>query len=192
MNVSSHTLIARFFPSLVEKSSVLQFIVLSLLGTMLLTLSAKISIPFYPIPTTMQPLAVIMLGCIFGSRLALATVALYLFECVMGLPVLQGPGAGIVYMSGPTMGYLVGFLIAAYGVGLLSERGAGRTFISGFILFVLGMVLINIPGLIWLTYVMGVDVAIASFQTYFYSTLLKIGLGTTLVPSLWRLPIKKT
>ena len=93
----------------------LAFIVI--LGSLLLTISAKIKIPFYPVPMTMQTFVVISLGIAFGSKIGLATVILYLFEGICGLPVFSNSpekGVGLVYFTGPTMGYLIGFLFTTF------------------------------------------------------------------------------
>ena len=179
------TLIGRIFPAL-QSLSALKFIVLALLGSALLVLSSKIIIPFYPVSISMQSFMVIALGCLYGSRLATATVTLYLFEGAIGIPVFQGPGAGIIYMiSVPTAGYLVGFVLSAYSVGRLFEYGLGRSVLSAALLFVIGAVIIDIPGLIWLTHLVGFDLAKTTYLTYQYAFLLKTGLGAMSVPALW-------
>ena len=88
---------------------------ITILGTLLLTISAKVKIPFYPVPMTMQTFVVLFLGMAFGYKIGLLTVSLYLFEGIVGLPVFANSpekGIGLVYFTGPTMGYLIGFLIA--------------------------------------------------------------------------------
>ena len=179
-----NTLITRLFPG-AQNLSGLTFMVLAVLGTALLTLSAKISIPFYPVPTTLQTFAVIALGCLYGSRLSAATVALYLFEGALGLPVFQGAGAGLAYMAGPTAGYLVGFVSAAYIVGRLFEEGFGRSMPSAALLFIIGAVVIDIPGLVWLSNLVGVDATKTVYLSYQYAFLLKTGLGAIIIPTLW-------
>lgn len=183
--IQPSTLIARFCPSF-RNLSAFRFMALAFLGAALLTLSAKISIPFYPVHTTMQTFAVIALGCAYGSRLAAATVMLYLFEGAMGLPVFQGgSAAGFVYMVGPTAGYLVGFVSAAYVVGRLFEEGFGRTMISAGLLFILGAVIIDIPGLVWLSNLIGFEATKTVYLSYQYAFLLKTGLGALALPALW-------
>ena len=103
----------------------LRALLLALLGSALLTISAKIEVPFYPVPMTMQTLVVLLLGMAFGARLGAATVLLYLAEGAVGLPVFAGTperGIGIAYMLGPTGGYLVGFVLSAAITGWLTER----------------------------------------------------------------------
>ena len=87
-----------------------------MIGSIILAISSKIKIPFYPVPMTMQTLVVLMIGIGFGWKLGVATVALYLFEGIIGLPVFSGSpekGIGLVYFTGPTMGYLLGFLASS-------------------------------------------------------------------------------
>ena len=95
---------------------------ITILGTLLLTISAKVKIPFYPVPMTMQTFVVLFLGMAFGYKIGLLTVGLYLFEGIIGLPVFANSpekGVGLVYFTGPTMGYLIGFLIATFLAGYL-------------------------------------------------------------------------
>ncbi len=104
----------------IEVNKVVKIILLALLGTLLLTISAKIKIPFYPVPMTMQTFVVLFLGIALGPKIGLLTVSLYLFEGIFGLPVFAGTpekGIGFAYFIGPTGGYLVGFLVATYLAG---------------------------------------------------------------------------
>ena len=96
---------------------VLKTFILIFVGTIALTISAKLKIPFYPVPMTMQTFVVIFLGIAFGYKIGLATVSLYLFEGIIGLPVFSNSpekGIGLIYFMGPTMGYLIGFLFAVF------------------------------------------------------------------------------
>jgi biotin transport system substrate-specific component len=104
----------------IEVNKIVKIILLALLGTLLLTISAKIKIPFYPVPMTMQTFVVLFLGIALGPKIGLLTVSLYLFEGIFGLPVFAGTpekGIGFAYFIGPTGGYLVGFLVATYLAG---------------------------------------------------------------------------
>ena len=97
-------------------NKIAKIVLIAVLGTLLLTISAKIKIPFYPVPMTMQTFVVLFLGIAFGYKIGLVTVSLYLLEGILGLPVFANSpekGIGIVYFTGPTMGYLIGFLIAS-------------------------------------------------------------------------------
>ena len=98
-------------------TQIIKSVIVIFLGSVMLAISAKIKIPFYPVPMTMQTFVVLMIGIVFGWKLGLATVSLYLFEGIIGLPVFSGTpekGSGLVYFTGPTMGYLLGFLVAVY------------------------------------------------------------------------------
>ena len=100
-----------------KQSKLIKCIFFALMGSIVLAISSKIKIPFYPVPMTMQTLVVLMIGIAFGWKIGLATVSLYLFEGIIGLPVFSGTpekGIGLVYFTGPTMGYLLGFLITVY------------------------------------------------------------------------------
>ena len=104
-----------------QKNKILRIILISLIGSFLLTLSAKVKIPFYPVPMTMQTFVVLFIGITLGYKIGLLTVSLYLIEGIAGFPVFANSpekGIGIVYFTGPTMGYLIGFLIAVYFAGI--------------------------------------------------------------------------
>ena len=108
-----------------KQSKLLRYVFLALIGSIILAVSSKIKIPFYPVPMTMQTLVVLMIGIVFGWKLGLATVSLYLFEGIIGLPVFSGTpekGLGLVYFTGPTMGYLLGFLVAVYISGKFNYK----------------------------------------------------------------------
>lgn len=165
---------------------------LAVAGSILLTISAKINVPFYPVPVTMQTLAVLVIGMAFGWRLGSATVILYLAQGAMGLPVFAGTpekGIGLAYMAGPTGGYLVGFVLAAALVGYLAERGWDRSYLMTGIAQFLGTVMLFVPGLVWLGILFGWDQPILEwgFYPFIYGAILKIALGTALMPSLWKL-----
>ena len=138
-------------------------VLLVLLGSALLTLSAKLKVPFYPVPMTMQPFAVLLIGLAFGARLGLATVALYLAEGALGLPVFAGTperGIGLAYMLGPTGGYLLGYLLAVALTGWIAER---RRDAAGLALAVAaGYLAIYIPGLLWLAKFVGFEAVLGS------------------------------
>ena len=139
----------------IKQSKILKNIFVALLGTILLTISSKIKIPFYPVPMTMQTLVVLFLGIALGWKLGLATVSLYLFEGIIGLPVFAGSpekGVGIVYFTGPTMGYLVGFLFTVYFAG--SFNFSKNLFIKFFQLS-FSISFIYILGILWLGTLIG-------------------------------------
>lgn len=133
-------------------------IVLALLGSALLTLSAKTQVPFWPVPMTMQTFVVLVIGMSFGARLAGATVLLYLCQGALGLPVFAGTperGIGLAYMMGPTGGYLAGFLIAAILVGWLAERGWRRSILRIAVAAAIGHLVMLTLGTAWLAAAVG-------------------------------------
>ena len=158
------------------QAQIIKSILVIFLGSVLLAVSAKIKIPFYPVPMTMQTFVVIILGLAFGSRLATATVGLYLIEGLIGLPVFSNSpekGVGLVYFTGPTMGYLIGFLFTAYFAGYLNFK---TNFLIIFSKLVFVVSFIYIFGLIWLGILIGWDKPILQLGAYpfLYAELFKI------------------
>ena len=135
-------------------------ITLAVIGSLALWVSAKIQIPFFPVPITMQTFVVLVIGMTFGWRLGGATFALYLAEGAMGLPVFAGSpenGLGLAYMVGPTGGYLLGMLLATVVVGWLAEKGWDRRILTTAAAMFIGNVVIYMAGLAWLGSVVGWD-----------------------------------
>ena len=142
---------------LIQNNKMVKNAVIVFLGTVLLTISAKVKIPFYPVPMTMQTFVVVFLGMCLGYRLGLATVALYLFEGIFGIPVFSNSpekGVGIIYFTGPTMGYLLGFIIAVYLAGKFKFN---KNYLLNFIKIVFSVFPIYVMGLIWLGILIGWD-----------------------------------
>lgn len=170
-------------------------VVAALFGVCLLTLSAKVQVPFWPVPMTMQTLVVLMLGMAYGSRLAAATVFAYLLAGAAGLPVFAGTperGIGLAYMMGPTAGFLVGFVIAAWVVGFLAERGWDRSFLTCALAMIAGHVVISLSGVVWLAVLMGSTKAIdIGLMPFLASSALKTALGTAAMPVIWRIVSRK-
>ena len=135
-------------------------IALVLAGTALLALAAKVQVPFWPVPMTLQTLAVLMIGATLGARMAGATLLAYLAEGAVGLPVFAS-GAGLAYMAGPTGGYLLGFLLAATFVGLAADRGWLRGVVPVAAVMFAAMALIYLPGVAWLAALIGAEKAVA-------------------------------
>ena len=161
---------------ILNNNKVLKIVSILILGSLLLTISAKIKIPFYPVPMTMQTFVVIFLGLALGSKLATATVGLYLIEGLIGLPVFSNSpekGVGLVYFTGPTMGYLIGFLFTAYFAGYLNFK---TNFLIIFSKLVFVVSFIYIFGLIWLVILIGWDKPILQLGAYpfLYAELFKI------------------
>ena len=127
------------------------------LGSIALTISAKIKIPFYPVPMTMQTFVVLFLGVSLGYKIGLASVGLYLFEGILGLPVFSNSpekGVGLMYFTGPTMGYLIGFLTACY---LASKVSIKDSFLLVLLKLIIATSTIYLFGLFWLGILIGWD-----------------------------------
>lgn len=162
----------------------------ALAGSLLLTLSAKVSVPFYPVPMTFQTLVVIGLGLAFGPRLALAAVLSYLAQGAAGLPVFAGTpekGLGLAYMTGPTGGYLVGFVLAAWTAGKLGENGRARRPFGALIAAVAATMMIYLPGLLWLGTFTGYGKALlaAGFWPFLAADAAKAALAALVFPASW-------
>lgn len=167
--------------------SVLAQLVLVLAGSALLAISAQIKIPLYPVPVTGQTLVVLMIGMAYGSRLGAATLLAYLVEGGMGLPVFAGGGAGWATLAGPTGGYLIGFLVAAFILGLLAERGMGRGPVSTALAMIVGTALIYVFGVMHLSGFIGFEKAVAAgLLPFLYGDALKLVVAAGLMPLAWR------
>ena len=141
----------------IYQSKLIKSLITIILGSIALTVSAKIKIPFYPVPMTMQTFIVLFLGLSFGYKIGLATVALYLLEGIIGLPVFSNSperGVGILYFTGPTMGYLVGFLPACYLASFINEND---NIIKIILKLILAVSTIYFLGIFWLGILIGWD-----------------------------------
>ena len=180
------TLIAALWPA-ADRLDLLRRGLLAVAGSLLLTLAAKIQVPFWPVPITMQTFAIFAIGMAFGWRLAGATVLLYLGQGAVGLPVFTW-GGGIVYFTGPTAGYLIGFLAAAVLVGWLAERGWDRHVVRTLAALVLGELVILGLGGAWMAVLFGPTKAwAAGIAPFLLGDALKIALAAFLVPACWKL-----
>ena len=156
-------------------------------GSLLLAVSAQFKIPLYPVPATGQTLVVLLIGMTYGPRLGGITLAAYLFEGALGLPVFAGGAAGAVVLMGPTAGYLFGFLLAAVAMGYLAERGMGRTVVSTIAAMVIGNCVIYLCGALWLANFIGFGQAIAAgVLPFLYGDALKLVVAAGLMPWAWR------
>jgi len=125
------------------------------LGTVLLTIAAKTQVPTWPVPVTLQSMAVAGLAAAFGARIGMATIALYILEGLAGLPVFAGAGAGAAYILGPTGGFIIGWLLMAYVIGRAADTGASRNFPKLFGAMILGNALSFTLGFVWLAAMAG-------------------------------------
>ena len=166
-----------------SNSKLIRRIFVVLLGTVLLAISSKIKIPFYPVPMTMQTLIVLVIGIGFGWKLGLATISLYLFEGIIGLPVFSGTpekGIGLVYFTGPTMGYLLGFLVTVFLAGFFNYK---NNLVTNFIKLSFATSFIYIFGMLWLGSLIGWDKPIFKLgaQPFLLAELFKILLATVAI-----------
>ena len=145
---------------------ILKIFVLIFLGTMALTISSKFRIPFYPVPMTMQTFVVLFLGIAFGYKIGFATVSVYLLEGIVGIPVFSGSpekGVGLAYFTGPTMGYLLGFLSAVFLAGFLNLKS--NIFLI-FMKLIISVSTIYLLGAFWLGTLIGWDKPILHLGVY--------------------------
>lgn len=189
ITATSPTLAATLWPSGVNNRA--RNIGIAIAGSMLLWVSAKVQVPFWPVPMTMQTFVVLALAAALGARLGTATVLLYLAQGAVGLPVFAGTpekGLGLAYMAGPTGGYLIGFLIAAFVVGTLAERGFDRTIPRMFAAVALGHAIIFAFGWGWLATLVGADKAwVVGVAPFYAATLAKTSLAALTLPAAWAL-----
>lgn len=194
MNITlNQTLANVIWPA--KSNTMARNIFLAVAGSLLLWVSAKIHIPFYPVPMTFQTFVVLGLGAAFGWRLAMATVLLYLVEGAAGLPVFSGTpekGLGLAYMAGPTAGYLVGFVAASGVVGWLAQKGADKNAFKMFAAMLLGSIVIYLFGFTWLASLIGSEKAVQfGVLPFIYGDILKAALAAALFPAVWKL-LKKS
>lgn len=163
-----------------KQSKLVKNLFIALIGTIILAISSKIKIPFYPVPMTMQTLIILIIGIGFGWRLGLATVSLYLFEGMIGLPVFSGTpekGIGLIYFTGPTMGYLIGFLVSVF---LAGKFNYDDNLIKNFLKLTFATSFIYILGMIWLGGLIGWDKPVFNLgaQPFLLAELFKVLLAT--------------
>ena len=172
-----------------QNLKILKILALVFLSSIALTISAKLKIPFYPVPMTMQTFVVLFLGISFGYKIGLATVSLYLFEGIIGIPVFANSpekGVGLVYFTGPTMGYLIGFLTATFLAGYMNLK---TNMFLIFIKLILSVSTIYILGVLWLGNLIGWDKPIMQLGVtpFLLAELFKILILTILTKALLNL-----
>ena len=163
-----------------KQTRLIKLLFFALVGSIFLAISSKIKIPFYPVPMTMQTLVVLLIGICFGWKLSVATITLYLCEGIIGLPVFSGTpekGMGIAYFTGPTMGYLIGFLIAGFLAGKFIYD---NNYIKNFLKLIFATSFIYILGMLWLGTLIGWDKPIFELgaQPFLLAELFKILIAT--------------
>jgi biotin transport system substrate-specific component len=182
---ATDTLINSLWPAEERAQRLGRDLVLALLGAALLTVSAKVQVPMYPVPMTLQTYAVMVIAMAYGWKLGAATVGLYLLQGAIGLPVFAA-GGGIAYFAGPTGGYLAGFLIATLAMGWLAERGWDRRLILSIPAMAVGTVVFFVCGLAWLSVLIGFDRAVAAGLVPFLpGAAVKLALAAATLPAAW-------
>ena len=173
----------------ISNNKIIKIFLISILGSILLTISAKIKIPFYPVPMTMQTFVVLLLGISFGYKVGVATIFLYLLEGIAGLPVFSNSpekGIGLAYFVGPTMGYLIGFIFACFLAGYFKYTS---NYLINFIKILLSTSIIYVFGVMWLGTLIGWDKPILELGVFPFllAELFKILLLTLLVNKIIKL-----
>lgn len=162
--------------------------VLILAGSWLVALAAQIEIPLQPVPITGQTFGVLLVGVLLGRKQGAASLLAYLAQGAMGLPVFAGGAGGIARLWGPTGGYLWGFVVAAFAVGWLSERGWDRRFLTAALAMLVGNVVIYALGVGWLTRFVGWETALkVGVWPFLVGDALKIAMAALALPWGWRL-----
>ncbi len=167
------------------------YILLALAGSMLITIAGQIKVPFYPVPATLQTLAIFALSAAYGRKLAVATLLLYLGQGALGFPVFTG-GAGLAYMAGPTGGYLLGFLIASYIIGSAADRGWGNNPMKLFGAMLVAEFVILLLGYLHLVNLFGFEKAwVYGVGLFIVTDLVKAALASAIVPAVTALFTRK-
>ena len=170
-----------------EHFSKLTNFVTVIICSFLLILSAKIKVDLYPVPMTMQPLAVLMIAMLCGRNISVAAVSLYLFQGIIGFPVFAY-GGGLPYLLGPTGGFLFGFLFASILIGELADRGWGKFLFKSVFAMLLGLFVIYSCGVFQLSILKGFDFAILNgLKPFIIGDLYKLILAALLLPQIWKL-----
>jgi biotin transport system substrate-specific component len=164
---------------------------LAIVGTLVLTLSAKTKVVLGPVDISMQTLAVFLIAAAFGMRLGVATLLLYMAEGAMGFPVFQGTpekGIGLAYMIGSTGGYLAGFVVMAAIVGWAADRGFDRNPVKLLSAVLVGEIIMMAMGFAWLAHLIGPEKAWQfGVLPFIVGDLIKVALAASLVPAVWSL-----
>ena len=157
------------------------------LGSLLLIASAKIKVPLYPVPMTLQPMAVLMIAMLFGRKLATLTVGLYIFKGIIGLPVFAF-GGGLMYLMGPTGGFILGFFVSAFIVGYLADSGWGKKVSLSITSMLIGMVVIYSLGIFQLALLKGFNFALLKgFYPFLLGDFYKLLLAGIITPYIWKM-----
>jgi len=188
MTTLAPTIYTRTFP---RAAGWLRDVILIVLGALFVAVLAqvKIALAFTPVPLTGQTFAVLLSGAALGSKRGAASMALYIAIGALGLPVFAGGASGMAYLSGATLGYLIGFVMAAYVIGLLAERGVERNVRTSIVPFLVGTVIISACGITWLALMLGsLSKAItAGLLPFLIGDTIKLIAASLALPGAWKL-----
>ena len=188
MTTLAPTIYERAFPRI---SNTVRDVTLILLGSWLVALFAQIEIPlpFSPVPITGQTFAVLLIGALLGSKRGVAAMLAYIAQGAAGLPFFAGGASGFGILTGATAGYLAGFIVAVYVVGLLAERGMERSFRTSVIPFLVGTIIIYAFGVTWLSIVLhSVAKALAAgLLPFLIGDAIKLFAAAAVLPSAWKM-----
>ena len=187
MTTLAPTIYTRTFP---RTAGWLRDLTLIVLGALFVAILAqvKIPLPFTPVPLTGQTFAVLLVGAILGSRRGAASMALYIALGAVGLPVFAGGASGLTYLSGATLGYLIGFVLTAYVIGLLAERGLERSVRTSIFPFLIGTMIIYICGITWLAVLLGSfsKAVAAGLLPFLIGDAIKLIAAALTLPAAWK------
>ncbi len=187
MTTLAPTLSTRYFPRTAAWLRDLLLITISALFVAALA-QVKIPLPFTPVPLTGQTFAVLLVGAALGSKRGTVSLALYTLMGALGLPFFAGGASGLAYLSGPTLGYLVGFVAAAYVIGLLAERGLERSARTSLAPFLVGTLVIYLFGTGWLAILFGVEQALTlGVLPFLVGDAIKLVLAALVLPGAWKI-----
>jgi biotin transport system substrate-specific component len=188
MTTLAPTIYTRTFP---RAADWLRDLILIVLGALFVAALAqvKIPLPFTPVPLTGQTFGVLLVGATLGSKRGAASMLLYIALGALGLPFFAGGASGLAYLSGATLGYLVGFVLAAYVVGLLAERGLERSVRTSLIPFLIGTIIIYVCGVAWLSILLGSfsKAVTAGVVPFLIGDAIKLIAAALVLPGAWRL-----
>lgn len=185
MTTNSFTL-PRFVSERFAQKSAIRNVALVVAASLFIALSAQVSIPLQPVPMTLQPVAILLVGAALGSSRGAAAAALYLVEGLSGMPVFAGGAAGPAVFLGPTAGYLLAFPAAAWVAGIASERGWARSMMTTVPPMILAIAVIHLGGWSWLATAMGLGAQKAfmiGVAPFWASDILKIAIAATTLPA---------
>lgn len=174
------------------KNDMAKHILLAFFGSIVIAIAAQITVPMYPVPMTLQTMAVFSVAMILGGRYGALAIIFYLAEGAMGLPVFAGGKASIVTLMGPSGGYLFGYVFGAYIVGTLAQKGWDRTMGKAILAMVLGSVALYVPGLVQLGTVVGWDKPILAWglTPFIIGDTVKIIVASGVFSVIWNKAVK--